>query len=465
MSTRYTERSWQEALHDLPARPDEPNMRARRDNRRRVVKAALSVFAALLVTACGPVVVERSTEPLGLPANRMQVGISHTDSTVGSATATHPRNVEMGVLGQVPVQNSFLMGWGTGNPEPSPGHYDWASLDQRVALALSTGAEPTITLCCAPDWMKGQPAGTTDWNLLDFAPLPDHYDDFAALAAQAAARYPQVTRFQVWNEMKGFHDPSTNAWNSEAYTTMYNEVYHAVKAVRSDALVGGPYAPLDLWSDANTMSHPSDVRGPWGVVDQRPLDVLEYWLAHNEGADFVTLDGWIKTRDQGLNVDPFVATDMYRVMTEWLRARTDLPIWWSEVHVNDPSWSLERQDAVTTTALVKMAQAGAELALLWSPQEDVFGCAGCLWSDPADGPVEATPLSQTVAAWAHCVPLSSTWLRVTSAAPERVAASATGEGTFVVNMSGADLRFSIGASNYPLVADGVTVVGDGTCQR
>lgn len=430
-----------------------------------MVKAALAVVGVLLMAACDPVVVKRSTEAVDGPVNRMQVGVSHTESTIGAVTPTHPRSVEMGVLGQVPVQNSFLMGWGTDNPEPSPGHHDWSTLDARISLALATGAEPVITLCCAPDWMKGQPAGSTNWNLLDVAPRPEHYEDFAALSAEAAQRYPEVKRFQVWNEMKGFYDASTNAWNSAAYTAMYNEVYHAIKAVRPDALVGGPYSPLDLWADADNMSHPSDLRGPWGVVDQRPLDVLEYWLAHNDGADFVTLDGWIKTRDQGLIADPFEATDVYRVVTEWLRARTDLPIWWSEVHVADPTWSLELQDAVTTTALIKMAQAGAELALLWSPQQDVFGCAGCLWTDPALGPVQATPLSRTVAAWSHCAPVGVPWLQVTSAQAGRMTADGTSAGTFLVNRSGEDLTFSVDDETHPLVADGVAALGDGACQR
>lgn len=27
-------------------------------------------------------------------------------------------------------QNQHIMGWGAGNPEPSPGHYDFADLDR-----------------------------------------------------------------------------------------------------------------------------------------------------------------------------------------------------------------------------------------------------------------------------------------------------------------------------------------------
>ena len=93
-------------------------------------------------------------------------------------------------------QNQHIMGWGGGNPEPSPGEYDWESLDRRVDLMRRTGARMVITLCCAPDWMKGGEPGETDWSNLEVAPLPEHYGDFAELCAKVAERYPDVEAFQ-----------------------------------------------------------------------------------------------------------------------------------------------------------------------------------------------------------------------------------------------------------------------------
>ena len=58
------------------------------------------------------------------------------------------------------------MGFGGGNPEPSPGEYDWTSLDRRVDMMRRTGARIVVTLCCAPDWMKGGEPGETDWDML-----------------------------------------------------------------------------------------------------------------------------------------------------------------------------------------------------------------------------------------------------------------------------------------------------------
>ena len=126
------------------------------------------------------------------------------------------------------IQNVFIYGWGTGDPEPSEGQYDWSSLDARVKDIQSSGSQVMISLCCAPDWMKAS-------DDINAAPLPYYYPAFAQLAAQVAARYQEVKLFQVWNELKGFE----GAYH--AYTTLYNDVYEAVKAVRPDARLGGPY--------------------------------------------------------------------------------------------------------------------------------------------------------------------------------------------------------------------------------
>lgn len=441
-------------------------MRRPRSHIRRALLPLAAALAVLLLAGCGPTVEVVVAVPPSPSANQMVVGVTHNEFTIGKITASTPRSTELAILSQIPVQNTFLMGWGVGNPEPSPGVYDWTYLDQRIALIQSTGAEPVLTLCCAPDWMKGGAAGTTDWTQLTVAPQAAHFQDFADLAAAAARRYPQVKKFQVWNEMKGFYDPVTNNWDSVTFTNFYNIVYTAVKAARPDAQVGGPYAPLDLWSSAQTMSHPSNVSGPWGVVDKRPLDLLEYWLAHKVGADFVTLDGWTKTRDQQFITDPYTSTDVYLVMTQWLRQRTNLPIWWSEFHAADPSWSQAKQDAVTTLALSKMAQGGASMALLWSPQSDGTSCTSCLWTDPALGAATMTPFAQSVAMWRRCLPVGAAWRATQSADPNQVAAFGTDRGTVVINRSTGVLNAKVGEQTVPLGVDGVGVAAtDPGCSR
>ena len=85
---------------------------------------------------------------------------------------------------------------------------------------------------------------------------------------------------------------------------MYNLVYASLKAVDPAIQVGGPYVPMDSWSNANTMSDPSAMAGPWGVVDQRALDAVTYWLANASGADFIAVDGSNSTKDADLITSP-----------------------------------------------------------------------------------------------------------------------------------------------------------------
>jgi hypothetical protein len=282
------------------------------------------------------------------------------------------------------VQNQHVMGWGALNPEPSPGVFRWGSLDARVALMRRTGGTPVITLCCAPDWMKGGRAGATDWSRIERAPAREHFPDFAALARAVARRYPHVRHFQVWNELKGFHDRSRNRWDIEAYTELYNQVYDALKSVDPAIQVGGPYVPVDSWSRASGASHPSDVGGAWGVLDGRALDALDFWLAHKHGADFVTVDASTATKDRGLVTDPFTARRKLAAVNGWLRSRTTLPIWWAEWYAPaGAAAGAAKRAAVGAAAVLALAASGADVALAWGPQADGSACGACLWTDTA----------------------------------------------------------------------------------
>ena len=137
---------------------------------------------------------ERQAAPL-------ELGVTHTQHSLDSHDPDKATERGMQILRSDGAiwQNHHLMGFGTTNPEPSPGDYDWDSLDERMELTEETGGKAMLTLCCAPDWMKGGEAGDTDWTLLEENPLPAHYGDFATLAAEAVKRYPQVERVMVWN--------------------------------------------------------------------------------------------------------------------------------------------------------------------------------------------------------------------------------------------------------------------------
>lgn len=329
-----------------------------------------------------------SDEPVP-PQEGMALGVTHGQYSLDSWLTREQRASGERILGATPLlQNQHIMGFGAGNPEPSPGRYDWSRLDERMDLIARTSGTPVITLCCAPDWMKGGQAGTTNWDNLAVAPQRAHFGDFAALAAQVAQRYPQVRYFQVWNELKDFWDNATANWNIADFTDFYNQVYEAVKRVRPDAEIGGPYAVLDIFA---TTSHPSAIRGAYGVVDERSLDAIRYWNEHKHGADFVALDASTLTRDQGLITSPSAASAIYSDATRWARELTGLPVWWSEFYPAAPEDTGQARAVVTLDAVARAAEAGAAAMLLWQPQASPDLPFAALWSAPPDvGPTGLT---------------------------------------------------------------------------
>ncbi|HTZ09489.1 MAG TPA: hypothetical protein VMB72_10470, partial [Acidimicrobiales bacterium] len=304
------------------------------------------------------------------------------------------------------VQNVALMGWGAGDPEPSPGTYAWTSLDDRVEVMGSTvpATQRMITLCTAPGWMKVG-GKTQEWNMDDAVAAADD-ENFAALAAKVAQRYdgthraangtllPKVDDFDVWNEMKGYWDSATDDWNAAGYTTMYNDVYRAIKAVRPDALVGGPYAPLGA-ETAQDASGPSPVEGAFGVVDPRALDVVAYWLQHKAGAQFMSMDGGPAVTDE----TGFASGQYFAAVAHWVRSLDPLvypgagtlPIVWAEFYPGlDATTGVatgEEAVAVDLASIIRAGTAGIDDMMIWEMEGTASGASSStgegVWTDTA----------------------------------------------------------------------------------
>ncbi|GAB3578920.1 hypothetical protein GCM10027445_46750 [Amycolatopsis endophytica] len=393
--------------------------------------------------------------------NGLVLGVTHAQYSLDSWLTPGQRESGEQILGATPMlQNQHIMGFGVGNPEEVPGRYDWSRLDERMDLIGRTGGTPVITLCCAPDWMKGGAVGTTNWDDLAAAPLRSHFADYARLSAEVAQRYPQVRHFQVWNELKGFWDDETGTWDAAAYTDLYNQVYDAVKEVRPDALIGGPYVVLTSWSSAGATDHPSDLRGPYGVVDQRSLDVVEYWNEHKHGADFVALDASTGTRDKGLITTPDQASRIYADATRWAHTLTGLPVWWSEFYPETaPPASETTQDpdtlepventrgtettdgaapddqaraVATLDAVARAADAGAAAMLLWQPEASDDLPYAALWSEAQKGTDVLHPTSLT-AAWTWLAPRLRGGLVDVQRDPSEILQFSTPRGDLTVN--------------------------------
>jgi hypothetical protein len=394
---------------------------------------------------------ERQSVPL-------ELGVTHTQDSLDSHHADEATERGMEILRDDGAiwQNHHLMGFGTTNPEPSPGDYDWDTLDKRMELTEETGGRTMLTLCCAPDWMKGGEEGDTDWSLLEDNPLPEHYGDFAALAAEAVRRYPQVERVLVWNELKGFYNREANRWDYEGYTEFYNQVYRAVKDVRPDVQVGGPYVVLTSL-DQGVTDASDTVTGPWGAADQRALDVVDHWLQNNVGADFVVVDGSTKTRQDTV---PSVldGTRKYADLDRWLRERTDLPIWWAEFYPDVPDGVAAGPDSpasatATLASVAAYAQSGASGALLWGPQGHDLHYAA-LWTDSTqEGGGRPTPLT---AAWQWLVPrLADGDVEIGRSPESPLLVFRTSDGAVVVNPTDEDVQVSGG---QPVGAWAITVL-------
>ncbi|MFD7461988.1 MULTISPECIES: GH39 family glycosyl hydrolase [unclassified Streptomyces] len=416
--------------------------------------------AALLVTLFGTLPGGASTEGTspdgdkvhGTPVTPPQRsgpdvgwGFTHTQFSADEGSPEAVARVEDRLRDAGLPQNQHIMGWGADNPEPVKGRYDFDALDLRVDFMRASGATPVITLCCAPDWMKGGEAGAdrTDWSqaALETAPEPGHYDDFAALAATVAKRYPDVRHFIVWNEFKGFWNDAEHRWDHEGYTRMYNLVYKALKAVDEDIMVGGPYLVMDSL-DPRQQHASTGLRGPWGAVDQRVLDAFDYWNRHKAGADFVVVDGSSYTRDDELLPDEFAATDKFTAVGEWVRGRTggELPLWWAEYYVepadgNDDrhGWSETRRVAVQAAGMIAMVRGGASSGFYWNPEaERGPECPGCLWTPTgtASGGGEL-PMHDLVSRFAAAFPPGTAYDDLT--ADRRIRALATDRTVLVVN--------------------------------
>jgi hypothetical protein len=353
------------------------------------------------------------------------------------------------VMASMPlVQDQALMGWGVGNPEPSPGVYRFTSLDRRIDLITSTGGTPVITLCGAPDWMKGGTPGTTDFANLDVAPTPAHYQDFADLAAKVAVRYPQVKYFVVWNEFKGFFRRGVP--DGRAYTAMYNDVYRAIKRVRPGALVGGPYAPMVSFSNPKVADRPPAPKGPWGHLDDRVTNAITYWIDHKVGANFVAVDAGTATHDRGLVANPVLATAKYAAADRWLTAHTRLPIWWMESNVQPDTtrWSQREGAAVRVAALLQMASSGARVGLQWQPQQSGGVADEGLWTSTRRAGGGRPTLLATL--MRPILTVLSSPVSLVGKEPVGVLVAHSAGGTVAVNGTGSKTHAVIGGRNRPL---------------
>jgi hypothetical protein len=369
-----------------------------------------------------------------------------------------------------PMQNVALMGWGAGDPEPTPGVYQWGSLDSRVEVMGQTvpASDRMITLCSAPGWMKvgGE---SQEWNM-DAAVAPAYFQAFAQLAALVAQRYdgthsagghrlPEVDNFDVWNSFKGFWDSATNNWDIAGYTTLYNDVYNAIKAVRPDAHVGGPYAPVGAATSSTT--GPSAVAGPYGTVDPRVLDAITYWLANKAGAQFLSVAGGPAVTDES----DFDSGQYFVDMANWLHAHSTLPIVWAEFYpgLDSTAGDAQGQEAVAVdlSDIIAAGTAGVNDMLLWEMEGNAAGASPftgeSVWTSTVSaGGGKPTGLYSALRLLHQGFPPGTTLYGATVSGP--VMALASKRRVLIVNQSANPLTFVVNKDQHALGPFAVVVV-------
>ncbi len=117
--------------------------------------------------------------------------------------------------------------------ETAPGRYDWRRSDRLLRALHARGLDPVVTLWGTPTWAgSGTPNSLPSWPA-----------DFSRFARLAAARYPFVRHWTMWNE------PNKPIWlnpvSPRGYVTrILNPGYAGIKAASPGSQVaGGVTAP------------------------------------------------------------------------------------------------------------------------------------------------------------------------------------------------------------------------------
>lgn len=374
------------------------------------------------------------------------------------AAVTAAKSVLARFAGAVMDQSLYSHG-ADSDPEPAPGSYDLRAIAPRIDMITQSGGIAMMTFINAPAWMH--PSDTT----FDAPPDPAHYQDYAQLCAYVAKSFPEIKYFAVWAEMRHFakYDPATAG--AANYTQLYNAIYSAVKKVRPDAMVGGPYADLTSRSTPFPYATGSTLHGNWGYVSGAQQSALTYWLAHKVGADFVAVDGATviaKTNDANYT-DAVTAAQKYVAVDDWIRSQTSLPIWWMESHIAPASgWNEQQGAAARVATLLLMNGSGAAVGMQWQPQDQYAAVYGQqAWPDEGlwtsvlqSGGGQPTVLANELL---QAMPVLRQRLTLASHEPAGTVVATSGSRALLVNTLSHSATVTLNGSSIMLNADQVLV--------
>jgi hypothetical protein len=390
----------------------------------------------------------------------------------------------------IPFENTYIMAWGISDPWPTPSQIEpgnWDLLDSRLKQIIETGGTPVLTLNEAPWWMKGQlqPDGTTklltqadEWSDVAYSSrvLDNKMGSWLHLVQRVAERYMvapyNVRYFQIWNELKGYYNPITNAYDyttspgnpdgpnaRHGYTYLYNQVYSKLLQVAtshsiptSSIKVGGPYVVMDSWSSSSLQSNPSHITKDYGTYDQRSLDVIQYWLQHKAGAGFITLDGSNVNKDNINVADPFTASEKFADITQWIRSldttlypgAATLPIWWAEWYASPyaNTGNVDYNNAIKSYAMIKLLKAGGGVVFSWGGLGDGTASSG-LWTATTVGGGHPLRWYYSYKAFKDCFAPGTPIYKTSVSKPASIEALASATRIMLVNKTANSITLSV----------------------
>jgi hypothetical protein len=435
-------------------------------------------------------------------------GITYVDNTLnypwGNNNLTAVNHVKSLLKNAIVYENTSIMAWGAIDPWPDPSQAepsDWSDLDSRLQFIIDTGGIPVITLDEAPWWMKGQlqSDGTTrliaqseEWADVAYSSrvLDNKMDAWLHLVQRVAERYMvapyNVRYFQVWNELKGYYNPMTNSYDyttsagepdgpnaKHGYTYMYNQVYNRLMQVATSLgiptgtiKVGGPYVVMDTWSSKD-QSNPSKITKAYGTYDQRPLDVVQYWLQHKAGAGFITVDGSNTNKDNVNISDPFTASEKFADVTYWIRSLDNalyrgaatLPIWWAEWYASPHTNTTDENynNAIKSYAMIKLLKAGGAVAFSWGGLGGETPSSG-LWTTTTAGGGQPLPWYYSYKAFKDSFAPGTQIYKTTVSPPGSIEVLASATKIMLVNKTANSIIVSVNGAIVSLRPYQVSVV-------
>jgi len=299
--------------------------------------------------------------------SRLNLGITHTHKTWEGSSVDASKRAKALLMESCKFQNQHIMGWGAGNPNPSKGTYSWSSLDARVDLMRSLPAEKIITFCTAPGWMK---VSGNDWDM-ESRVKDENIPDFAGLCKKIALRYPDVKYFHVWNELKGYWSSSLGNWDYVSFSNLYNAVWDSVKSVRPDALIGGPYIPIQGDGSVEIGKIGNNNFVP---ISTKDMKFITEWWSRKKGVDFICFDRWLvdpKNTASFTQADKMKLTKHFGLVTRQLRriVGDEIPIFVSEYYGGSDPDDLKFTAANYASCYLHSILDLTDVALNWNPEQ------------------------------------------------------------------------------------------------